>query len=76
MILNKEDLSQIKDVVHGEVESAVDELARIVNKGFEQTATKTEVAGLKNDIARLELEIMEVKERIILLPQLLLTAGF
>ena len=57
MALTKQDLSQIKDIVHDEVEGAVDELARIVNKGFEQTATKS-------DIARLELEIHEIKERV------------
>src|SRR3989344_8433763 len=64
MVFTKEDLSHIKGVVHGEVESAVEELARIVNKGFEQTATKNDIIDLKHDIARLEAEIMEVKERV------------
>jgi len=53
MALTKEDQVYIADTVN----NAVDNLARIVAKGFEQTATK-------QDIARLELEIMEVKERV------------
>ena len=67
MVLTKEDQVYIADTVN----NAVDNLARIVAKGFEQTATKNDMVGLKNDIvslktdiARLELEILEVKERV------------
>lgn len=74
MALTKEDLSQIKGVVgeatkslpsKQDLDSVIENLARMVAKGFEQTATKTDITGLKSDIARLELEIMEVKERVI-----------
>ncbi|KKT41577.1 MAG: hypothetical protein UW30_C0006G0004 [Candidatus Giovannonibacteria bacterium GW2011_GWA2_44_13b] len=58
MVLTKEDQVYIADTVN----NAVDNLARIVAKGFEQTTG--DIAGLKKDIARLELEISEVKERV------------
>lgn len=66
MALTKKDLSQIKGVVgeatktlssKQDLDSALENLARIVAKGFEQTATK-------KDVARLELEIHEIKERV------------
>jgi predicted nucleic acid-binding Zn-ribbon protein len=60
MVLTKGDQKYIADTVNG----AVDNLARIVAKGFEQTATKDDIARLEVKIAKLELEIMEVKERV------------
>lgn len=42
MPLTKKDLTQIKSVVHGEVEEAGENLARIVNKGFEHVEERFE----------------------------------
>lgn len=53
MPLTKEDKQYIKDTM---VQS-IDNFAEIVAKSFEQVATKS-------DIAKLELEILEVKERV------------
>ena len=51
MALNEKDLSQIKDIVHGETEN----LAQIVAKGFAETASKDEVRQLEKRTERLEL---------------------
>lgn len=50
MALNKADLTQIKEVVHAEMESAVDNFAILVNKGFEQTVSKVELKEFRDEV--------------------------
>ena len=57
MVLSKQDVKEV-------VQEGVEELARIVSKGFEQTATKSDISRLETKIAKLELEVLEVKERV------------
>ena len=61
MALTKEDLTRIKSFIEG----SADNLARIVAKGFEQTATKNDIARLEAKIAKVELEVVEIKERVV-----------
>lgn len=64
MSLTQKDLTQIKGIVHGEVNEAVDTLARIVNKGFERTASKDELKDLETKIGSLEAKVDQLQLRI------------
>lgn len=64
MTLTKQDISSIKGVVRQEVGEAVDTLARIVNKGFENTASKNEFKNLEIKIDNLETKVDQLQLRI------------
>ena len=63
MSLTQKDLSQIKGIVHGEASEAVDTLARIVNKGFDHTASKNELKSLEIKVDQLQLRIVHIDAR-------------
>ena len=62
MALTKKDLSQIKGVVHGEVESAVETLARIVNRQFGIVGKQIELIDKR--IEKIEAEIRHINAEI------------
>lgn len=62
MTLTKRDLSQIKGVVHGEVESAVETLAAIVNKSF--NAVQKQIELLDKKIEFIEGELRHINARL------------
>ncbi|OHA01050.1 MAG: hypothetical protein A3C12_00665 [Candidatus Sungbacteria bacterium RIFCSPHIGHO2_02_FULL_49_20] len=62
MALTKKDLSQIKGVVHGEVESAVETLARIVNRQFGIVGKQIELIDKR--IEKIEAEIRHINARL------------
>lgn len=45
-MIAKKELEQIRGVVREEIDGALEDFAVIVNKGFEQTASKTELDEL------------------------------
>ena len=42
----------------------IDELARMVKKGFDDTAGKSDIRGLKSDMEELKLDMKDVKNRL------------
>ena len=62
MPLTKKDLSQIKEVVHDEVEKAVETLATIVNKSFNVVQKQIELLDKK--IEQINVEIRYINARL------------
>lgn len=62
MALTKKDLSQIKGVVHEEVGSAVETLARIVNKQFGIVGKQIELIDKR--IEKIDAEIRHINARL------------
>lgn len=61
-MLTKKDLSQIKGVMHEEVEVAVETLARVVNKAFQGVEKHLEL--IDRQIAKIDGEIRHVNARL------------
>lgn len=62
MTLTKNDLSRIKGVVHGEVESAVETLATIISKSF--NAVQKQIELLDKRVEVIEREIRHISSRL------------
>lgn len=62
MPLTKKDLSQIKGVIHNEVELAVEILAAVVNKSF--SAVQKQIELLDKKVELVEKEIQQINVRL------------
>ncbi len=62
MALTKKDLSQIKGVVHEEVEKAVETLAVVINKSF--NAVQKQIELLDKKIEQINVEIRHINARL------------
>lgn len=60
-MIAKKELEQIRGVVKEEIDGALENFAVIVNKGFEQTASKTELHEFKNEFIGFKDEFIEFK---------------